>query len=124
MANLYLQLLEDAQKLPAAYQAMGMQVETLNSTYTGVSFSGWQVCQYAYKMNEDGPEWWSNDLRLYVDVSGTLWNVELGEQYEPYPTPKRTSSVNLHKVSAGTLRMWHTNGWEFNKIKDSIAAMI
>jgi hypothetical protein len=124
MANLYLQMLEDAQKLPAAYQAMGTRSQTLTDTGTGVTFSGWDICQYLYKMNEDGDEWWSNDFRLFVDDSGSLWNVEVGEQYEPYPTPKRTKGVHLGKVDGEQLRMWHTNGWDFEKMKLSIEAMI
>jgi hypothetical protein len=119
-----MQMLEDAQKLPAAYRAMDTRTQTYKDTTSGTTVSGWEVCQYIYKMNEDGDEWWSNDFRLFVDGSGSLWNVELGEQYESYSTPARTSHVHLEKVDAEKLRMWHTNGWDFAKMKSSIEAMI
>ncbi|QYB02738.1 hypothetical protein I1A62_37025 [Rhodococcus sp. USK10] len=124
MANIYLKILSDAKQLPAAYRAMGTGMSTLIDTRRGTTFSGWGICQFLYKMNEDGDEWWSNDFRLLVDTSGSLWEAVLAEQYEPHATPSRTSSVSLDKVDGEKLRMWHTNGWDFAKMKRSIEAML
>lgn len=124
MPNLYAQLLEDAKKLPMAYRELDTHTKTFKDTTTGATMSGWEICQYFETREKDGEAWSSNDFRLFVDDSGSLWSVELSEDYEPFSTPARTSDVHIEKVSGEKLRMWHTNGWDFAKMKSSIEAMI
>lgn len=122
MPNAYLELLERARKLPAAYAAMGTSSRRYVDTRNQTVVSGWVVCQFLYKMNRDGDEWWSNDFNLLVDESGQLWELLLAEEYSPYEGG-RQSHVNLDPVNGEKLRVWDVNGWDFPKMKRSVEAM-
>lgn len=123
MANIYVKLIEDAKKLPGSYRAMGTRSETWRDTHNSTSVTGWKICQFLYKMNEDGPDWWSNDFNLVVDEFGALWELLLGEEYRQYGNG-RTSHVTLEPVNGEKLRVWHVNNWDFSKMKRSIEALV
>ncbi|ANY25217.1 hypothetical protein DLJ61_22745 [Gordonia terrae] len=103
---------------------MGTRAGTFTDSRNGRSITGWNICQFVYKHNTDGDEWWTNEYCLLVDEAGNLWEYYKGDQYEPHATPERSSSVNLNMVDGEQLRMWHTNGWDFAKMKRSIEAMV
>ena len=123
MANLYLELLDAAKRLPNAYEALRSPAKRFTDTSTGGSVTGWIVCQFSYKMNRDGNEWWSNDFNLLVDKAGQLWELLLSEEDLPYDGG-RHSYVHLSPVSGETLRSWDVNGWDFAKMKRSIESMV
>jgi len=109
--------------LPDSYRAMGTPSRTYTDTHSGVAVTGWNVCQFLYKMNEDATDWWSNDFNLFVDESGQLWEVLLAEENRPYDGGRK-SHVSLYAVNGEKLRVWHVNNWDFSKMKRSIEAML
>ena len=123
MTNVYVKILQDARQLPDSYRVMGTPLKTYTSSDGGTTVTGWNICQFLYKMNEDGRDWWSNDFNIFVDESGQLWELRLGEEYHEYDGGRK-SYVNLHSVDGEQLRTWHVNNWDFAKMKRSIEAMV
>lgn len=121
--NIYLKLINDAHRLPDSYRAMGTAMRTFQPTDNGQPIRGWHVCQYMYQMNRDDPEWWSTDCNLIVDESGDLWSMEIGEHYLP-DADQCLKRISIGPVNGEQLRIWHSNGWDFQKIKRAIEAMV
>lgn len=122
--NSYLQTVRDAHQLPEAYEAMGTSIQERTDSESGVVVRGWILCELIYKMNEDGREWWSNRYSVMVDTEGELWELYEAEQYSPYESPQRTSTVSLARVDGEKLRFWDVHWKVFGKIKGAIKALI
>lgn len=125
MVNAYLKVIESSVGLPDAYRAMGILQRRWTALPGGESLTGWEVCELYFKMNRDGPEWWSNRESVAVDGHGQLWHIFEGESFEPYPPPgTRSRSVTLERLNGAQLRSLGEREDFFAKIKRAVEAMI
>ncbi len=123
--DVYLQVLDNAKWLPEKLFATGSEASTFRNT--GLSkgdpfaFDGWVLCTLMYKMNQDGPEWWSNQTDVAVSTSGDLFEFHHSEEFDG---KQRESHSRITPVDDAHLKMWDENGWGFSKITDAITELI
>lgn len=126
MANVFIELVEKAKRLPAAYEQMGSHISTFTQD-DGTAFDAWRLVLLGHTEHGSTGDEWLSRSEVVVDRQGTLWHVIDQSGIDGLgPNANHWHSLTRSRVSADQLMGWSSGGDKsaFTSVKVAIERML